>query len=177
MAFALDTITAALACPLVEAVLAVTDDHGLARRLRGIGASVIPDATTDDLNVTLVQAAAEQHRRSSGPGFAALCADLPALRAAELTAVLAAGPVNGMAFVADADGIGTTAVLAADREEFRPMFGPGSRAAHLASGAWEVDLADVPTVRRDVDTPADLADALALGVGRHTAAVALRLRL
>ncbi len=180
VAFALDTITAALGSPLVETVLAVTDDHMLARRLAEAGASVIPDATTDNLNSTLVQSAAEQRRRHPGLGSLALCADLPSLRSEELTRVLASagdGAGQGMAFVADADGVGTTAVLALDLTDFRPMFGPGSRAAHLASGAREVDLSDVPSLRRDVDTPADLRAALALGVGAHTSAVTAGLRL
>lgn len=49
-----------------------------------------------------------------------------------------------------------------------PRFGAGSAAAHAASGARAVT-AGVPTLRRDVDTPDDLAAAIALGVGPRTA--------
>lgn len=165
-AFALDTVAAALSAPSVGCVLAVTDDHVLAAALQDAGAHVLPDGTSDDLNGTLVQAAAELARRFPGLRPAALCADLPALRPDELERVLAAA--DGSAFLADADGVGTTLVVAEDAATFDPRFGPGSRDAHLAAGAHELATADVPTVRRDVDTPADLDEAMRLGVGPRT---------
>ena len=91
-AFAADTVTAAAACPLVDRVLVVTDDHVLARGLADLGADVIPDGTSDDLNGTLAQAAAEMHRRRPDLRLVALCADLPALRPEELAAALRCGP-------------------------------------------------------------------------------------
>jgi len=177
VAFAVDTVTAALGSPLVAAVLAVTDDHVLAGRLAEAGATVIPDGTTDDLNGSLSQAAAELRRRDPSLGVVGLCADLPALRAEELTRVLAAVPEDRMSFVEDADGVGTTAVIAPRDTEFRPRFGARSGLAHTDAGAWPVDLGDVPSVRRDVDTPADLAAALELGVGPETWSVATGTRL
>ena len=65
-AFAVDTVTAALACPSVERVLVVTDDHALAAGLAELGVDVLPDGTVDDLNGTLRLAAAEMHRRAPG---------------------------------------------------------------------------------------------------------------
>jgi 2-phospho-L-lactate guanylyltransferase len=170
-AFAVDTVTAATACPLVDRVLVVTDDHVLARGLADLGVDVIPDGTSDDLNGTLALAAAEMHRRHPDLRLVALCADLPALRPEELAAALAAAPPDVMAFVADADGIGTTAVLAPRLDLFRPAFGPASRQRHLDAGAHEVDEVDVPTLRRDVDDREDLVEALRLGVGRSTSLV------
>jgi 2-phospho-L-lactate guanylyltransferase len=79
--------------------------------------------------------------------------------------------------VADADGVGTTMVAAASRQQFAPRFGRGSREAHVTEGAHEIVEVDVPTLRRDVDTPADLATAVELGVGVHTARAAQGLRL
>lgn len=171
-AFAADTVSAALECPTVEAVLVVTDDHVLAAGLRELGADVVPDGVVDDLNESLVQAAAEAHRRWPELRLAAICADLPALDPAELAAALKATSGHRTAFVADAAGKGTTMVAAAAREDFTPRFGLGSRDAHLAAGAHEVVEVDVPTLRRDVDTPADLEEALAIGVGNRTATVA-----
>lgn len=168
-AFAADTVAAALASPGVGAVMVVTDDHVLAAALRELGAVVVPDATTDDLNESLSQAAAEARRRWPEQGLAALCADLPSLDPAELGQALEVAAGFPAAFVADADGEGTTMVAAASRELFLPRFGPGSREAHVREGAHEIVEVDVPTVRRDVDTPADLTAALALGVGVHTA--------
>jgi 2-phospho-L-lactate guanylyltransferase len=175
-AFAADTVTAVLACDLVARVLVVTDDHRLARGIADLGVQVIPDGTTD-LNGTLVQAAAEMHRRDPDLGLVALCADLPALRPAELSLALGAADPVRMSFVADEERVGTTAVVAPTLEAFRPSFGPGSRQRHLADDAHEVDGIDVPGLRRDVDDPDDLARAVALGVGHRTAMVTTTLRL
>ncbi|QNN52088.1 2-phospho-L-lactate guanylyltransferase [Nocardioides mesophilus] len=171
-AFALDTVAAALATEGVATVLAVTDDHLLAAELAELGAQVLPDATTDDMNTSLVQAAVELVRRDAALRPAALCADLPALRADELSRALACAAGDEMSFVADADGIGTTLLVAPDLARFRPSFGAGSREMHLDLGAREIVLDDVPTLRRDVDTPADLAAALELGIGPRTARAA-----
>jgi 2-phospho-L-lactate/phosphoenolpyruvate guanylyltransferase len=176
-AFAADTVTAALRSPRVGAVLVVTDDHVLASGLRDLGAHVVPDGAADDLNASLAQAAAEGHRRWPELRTAALCADLPALDTHQLTAALEVASRHAAAFVADAAGDGTTMLTADSRRDFLPRFGPHSREAHLADGAHEIDEIDVPTLRRDVDTPADLADAVALGVGRRTATVTRSLRL
>lgn len=177
VAFAGDTVTAALESPLVDLVLVVTDDAVLARGLAELGADVIPDGTSDDLNGSLVQAAAELHRRRPDLRLAALCADLPALSPAELTRVLGAANEHARSFVADADGVGTTFLAAASPEHFTPRFGPCSREAHRLDGAVEIDLPDVPTVRRDVDTPADLAAAMELGLGARSSLAATGLRL
>jgi len=170
-AFAADTVEAALASERVACVLVVTDDHVLARELAGTGVEVILDGAAEDLNASLVQAAAELLRRHPGLRIAALCADLPALRPAELTRALDAASCKVMAFVPDADGGGTTVVTAPDLETFRPRFGHGSRAAHLDAGADEIGIDDIASVRRDVDTPADLADVLRLGIGPRTSRV------
>jgi 2-phospho-L-lactate guanylyltransferase len=175
-AFAADTVAAALACDLVRRVLVVTDDHALARGLSDMGADVIPDGASD-LNGTLVQAAAEMHRRDPGLCLAAVCADLPALRPVELGRALRAADPGRMSFVADHDRVGTTAVVAPSLDRFRPAFGSGSRLQHLAAGAHEVDGIDVPTLRRDVDDPDDLTAAIELGVGPRTAMVTTALRL
>ncbi len=171
-AFAGDTVEAALSCARVATVLVVTDDHRLAGQLAAAGAEVVPDGAADDLNASLVLAAAELLRRHAGLRIAALCADLPSLRPDELGRVLEAAPADRMGFVADADAVGSTAVTAPDLARFRPRFGHGSRVEHLDAGALEIDLGDVVSVRRDVDTPDDLAAALRLGIGPRTSRVA-----
>ncbi len=167
-AFALDTVAVALRTEGVHAVLAVTDDFRLAALLRAAGCEVIPDGTTDDLNATLVQAAAEVVRRWPGALPVALCADLPGLVAAELRAVLDSVSPTGAAFLRDRSGTGTT-LYAADAADFAPRFGKDSAAAHVAAGAHEIDV-PAPSVRADVDDLADLNAALVAGVGPHTAA-------
>ena len=176
-AFAVDTVTAAVACSVVGRVLVVTDDHVLARGLAELGVDVIPDGTSGDLNGTLVLAAAEMHRRDPGLRLAALCADLPALRPEELERALAEPPDEAMTFVADADGVGTTLVAAPGLATFRPRFGPSSRQRHLDAGAHEVGRPDLPSVRRDVDDRDDLVEAIRLGVGSRTSLVTTMLGL
>jgi 2-phospho-L-lactate guanylyltransferase len=175
-AFAADAVCAVLACDRVARVLVVTDDHELARAMSDLGAEVLPDGAAD-LNGTLVQAAAEAHRRDPDLRLAAVCADLPALRPGELTTALDASHATEMSFVADQERTGTTVVVAPDVATFRPSFGPGSRRQHLDAGAHEIEAADVPTVRRDVDDPAELAEALALGVGPRTSLLATALQI
>ncbi len=167
-AFALDTVEAALSTPGVRAVLVVTDDFRLAARVRSAGCEVMPDGATEDLNATLVQAAAEVARRWPGAVPVALCADLPCLVASELREVLDGLPESGAAFLRDRAGRGTT-LYAADPASFDPRFGTDSAAVHAACGAQEID-ATAPSVRADVDDLADLTAALVAGVGPHTCA-------
>ena len=174
LAFAADVVAAALACPAVVRVLVVTDDERAAALLRGLGAVVDPDQPDAGLNPALEHGAALLRRRLGDCGVATVSSDLPCLRPDDLAAALAAVPPAGRAFVADADGRGTTLLAAAPGAQLRPAYGEGSRLRHLRSGA--VELAGSPALRRDVDTPEDLREASALGLGPRTAAVVARLR-
>ncbi|MFJ5233492.1 2-phospho-L-lactate guanylyltransferase [Kitasatospora sp. NPDC088391] len=168
LAFALDTVAAALACPAVGRVLVVTRDARAAGALRALGADVVEDEPGGGLNPALAHGAATAHRHHPRSPVATLSADLPALRPAELARALGAVPPGGRAFLADTPGTGTVLLTGTP---LRPAFGAGSRDRHLAGGARELLLSDVPSVRRDVDTPADLADARRLGLGPATAAL------
>jgi 2-phospho-L-lactate guanylyltransferase len=171
LAFAQDTVAAALACPAVADVAVVTDDKLAARELAALGARIVPDSPAGGLNAALAHGAAVvRHMRPRTP-LAALNADLPALRPAELAVVLGAAAEFPRAFLADAAELGTTLLTAGPEGEFRPEFGVDSRARHRASGARELMPAGVDSVRQDVDTGNDLRAALALGVGPYTAAV------
>jgi len=171
-AFALDTVSACLSTPAVAAVMAVTDDAHFARRLADAGCAVLPDGRSGDLNASLRLAAAEAVRRWPDLLPVALCADLPALRSADLAGALSQLSGDGAWFVADAAGSGTT-MYAAPLAAFDPRFGPGSRRAHRDAGATEIDGA-LPTLRLDVDDRDDLARAQQLGVGHYTTALADR---
>ncbi len=166
--FALDTVAACLATPSVAAVLGVTDDAAFATRLRGVGAEVVPDGVAGDLNESLRLAALESARRWPIQVPVAVCADLPALRSADLETALSAWG-GTPAFVSDTERVGTTAYVAATGD-FLPRFGSGSRAAHLAQPATELT-GQLTTLRRDVDDLASLLEARRLGLGRHTAEV------
>jgi 2-phospho-L-lactate guanylyltransferase len=175
LALACDTVTAVLGCDQAARVIVVTDDQVAAVALTGLGALVIPDEPRDGLNAALRHGAAHAAARWPDGGTAALSADLPALRPAELGRALRAASAWPTAFVADAAGDGTTLYTAAPGVAFRPAFGLASRARHAAGGAVELDRDDIPGLRRDVDTPSDLRGAAGLGLGPHSAALAAEL--
>jgi len=165
----------ALACEAAARLIVITDDQAAAAELAELGALVVPDEPRDGLNAALRHGAAHAASRWPGSGTAALSADLPALRPGEIGQALRAASAWPSAFVADAAGDGTTLYTAAPGVAFRPAFGFGSRARHAAGGAAELGLAGLPGLRRDVDTPADLRGAVALGLGPRSAALAAEL--
>ena len=175
LALACDTVTAVLGCEAAARAVVITDDLVAAGALRGLGALVIPDEPRAGLNAALRHGAAFAAARWPGCGTAALSADLPALRPAELARALTGAAAWPTAFVADAAGDGTSLYTAAPGAAFRPAFGLASRARHAAGGAAELEPGDIPGLRRDVDTPADLRDAAALGLGPRTAPLAAEL--
>ncbi|MFI6880686.1 2-phospho-L-lactate guanylyltransferase [Streptomyces sp. NPDC050400] len=169
LAFAQDTVAAARACAAVGDVVVVTDDARAGRELRALGARIVPDTPQAGLNAALAHGEASVRSVRPGAPVVALNADLPALRPVELARVLASAAAFPRAFLPDAAGIGTTLLSAAAGTELLPAFGTASRARHTASGAVELPLGGVDSVRQDVDTGEDLRAALALGVGPHTA--------
>ena len=192
LALASDTVSAVVACPDVARVIVVTSDPVAGPRLSALGALIIPEAPPgaqdrDDvrpspdgsqrlLNAALRHGAAAAAGRWPGTGLAALTADLPALRPAELAEALrAVSHAAGPAFVPDAAGVGTTMYAVAPGGRFQPMYGGASRARHAAGGATELALDGIAGLRQDVDTPDDLRAAVALGVGPRTAEVAAEL--
>ena len=175
LAFAQDTVAAALACQSVKDVAVVTDDTLAGRELSALGARIVPDPPGSGLNAALRHGAAAVRASRPESPVAALNADLPALRPLELSRVLDAAAEFPRAFLPDTAAIGTTLLAVTPGHELAPAFGPDSRARHRGSGAEELRLVGVDSVRQDVDTGADLRAALALGVGPRTAAVAARL--
>jgi 2-phospho-L-lactate guanylyltransferase len=109
--------------------------------------------------------------RADAVSVVALTADLPAMRPEDLeSALVAAARTGRRAFVPDLEGTGTVLLAAPAGQSLTPHFGPGSAAAHLRSGAVRLDGA-WPSLRRDVDTAADLDAAARLGLGAHTGQV------
>ncbi|MGH2721159.1 MAG: hypothetical protein ACRDJO_06095, partial [Actinomycetota bacterium] len=78
---------------------------------------------------------------------------------------------------ASADG-GTTALLRTPPDAIEPAFGPGSAGLHTAAAlraGRSVVLVTPPSLRLDVDRPADLERLAAAGGNRESVAVARRL--
>ena len=164
-AFAADALQAALRARHVSEVVVVTDADTFAPD----GVTVVADRGNGDLNAALRAAAEEVSRREPDVSIAAMCADLPCLLTADLDTALEQAD-GRRAYVADAEGTGTTLLAAPAGTSLDPGFGPGSAARHRASGAVRLDAA-VPTLRRDVDTDVDLAAAMTLGLGPRTQSV------
>ncbi|MEU5977277.1 2-phospho-L-lactate guanylyltransferase [Streptomyces sp. NPDC047315] len=171
LAFAQDTVAAALTCSEVRDVAVVTDDPVAGAELSALGARIVPDLPAAGLNAALAHGARAVRSVRADAAVAALNADLPALRPSELARVLSYARGFSRAFLPDAAGIGTTLLTATEGVELRPAFGGPSRRRHSASGAVEIPLGDVVSVRQDVDAPTDLTAALALGVGPRTTAL------
>jgi 2-phospho-L-lactate guanylyltransferase len=182
-AFALDTVAALLAAAPVLGVFVVTGDTVLGAELARLGATIVserrvatgagpaPVVPEDPLNaaieVGLVAAAAafpSAHR-------AVATGDLPALTAADVERALALAGEQERSFVPDSEGTGTTTLLALAGVPIIPLFGRGSRVAHEAAGYVPLALPARSGIRRDVDTPADLAQVERLGAGPHTSAL------
>lgn len=179
LAFAADMVEAALSAKYVTGIVAVTDDALAAEVLGGIGATAVPDIPDAGLNAAFAHGARIAREIHGDIGVAAVAADLPALRAEELDAVLEAVSEHRASrtsrpsrkFIPDAHDVGTTMLFAPAGIELDPRFGGPSRRAHLDSGAEPVGLRHIASLRRDVDTPEDLTAAALLGVGPRTAAL------
>jgi 2-phospho-L-lactate guanylyltransferase len=138
---------------------------------------------TPGLDTSQMQGRADHPRLFGGPGqaggadgaVAVLLGDLPAMRAGDLDAALDAAARHPLAFAPDAEGTGTTLATARAGVAFVPHFGADSAARHAAAGFADLVAehpgAVAPGLRRDVDTAAELREAVALGVGPHTAEV------
>jgi 2-phospho-L-lactate guanylyltransferase len=155
LAFALDTVEAAGRARGVSTVHVVTSDPLVAAEAVRMGVAVLPDLGGGDLNLAVGRAAELLTGPDPGLGLAVLPADLPGLAPGDLGLALAAAAAHRRAFLADAQGVGTTLLTARAGHRLRPRYGPGSAAAHQAEGAHPLGV-PAPTVRADVDRWADL---------------------
>ncbi|WP_438853601.1 2-phospho-L-lactate guanylyltransferase [Agromyces sp. M3QZ16-3] len=195
-AFALDTIDSARAARAVRRVLVVSDEPVVERELRGVaGVDVVPEfgprglaaAIAHGIAVAGVEPREAMTTAVAGTerapartvrttvGTAVLLGDLPAMGPDDLDAALAVAARHPLAFVADAEGTGTTLATALAAVPFTAHFGPDSAVRHASAGFADL-VADDPTaiapgLRRDVDTAGELREAIALGVRARTAEV------
>ncbi|HEY6424094.1 MAG TPA: 2-phospho-L-lactate guanylyltransferase [Pseudonocardiaceae bacterium] len=174
LALARDSLAAVVGAAVVRRAVAICSDEVVRTALAVDGVEVIPDVPAAGVNPALRYGEAVLRAADPFATVAAMPADLPALRPEELEAALRSGlATGGRAFCADRGGAGTTLLLAPSGLPLEPHFGPGSAAAHRATGARELP-SRWPGLRCDVDTAADLALARDLGLGQFTrAALAL----
>ena len=91
-----------------------------------------------------------------------LHADLPLLEVADVEA-LARAAGGGVAIAPDRAGAGTNALAIGAERPFALCFGPESFARHRAQAPYAEIITGRPGLALDVDTPADLRAAVALG--------------
>lgn len=167
-AIALDTIASAAACTLVEQVVVVGDDGGLVLAALDLpGLRFVPEGDARGL----VEAVATGARSFEGMPRAALLGDLPALRPEDLGDALIAAAEVDHAVVPDAEGTGSTLVTARAGVAWTSSFGEDSFARHVEAGFVALPVPATSTLRRDVDTAAQLRDARSRGLGPRTSAV------
>lgn len=168
-AIALDTIAAAAATPRVSHVLVVTDDAEVSALVSQWPAvDVIAEGDVRGLDGAIALGV-----QTAGQGVprAALLGDLPALTPRDLDAALELAGQVERGLVTDAEGTGSTLVTARPGAVWVSAFGAGSAARHRLLGCTDLAVPRGSSVHRDVDTAAQLAEAVALGVGPRTAAV------
>jgi 2-phospho-L-lactate guanylyltransferase len=162
-----DTLAALSESSRTEVLVVVTSDVTLADIAVGWGAWVVADPGRG-LNEAFLAGA---DRLAAGvSGVALLPADLPCLRSEHIDACLGEAGEHQAAVVPDAEGRGSTLLAHRVGWQSGPRFGSDSLAHHVNRGAlplWDTPMA----ARRDVDAPADLLDALRLGVGKHTGTI------
>ena len=164
-ALAQDCLAAVTQAELASVVV-VTSDPWMSAAAAASGVGVVPDPGRGPNAAARAGLGVAPARLAR----AVLLADLPALTVDALLVGLRAAAAHDRAFVPDRQGLGTVLLTARARMPLRPTFGPASAAAHAADGVTRLEL-DLPRLRTDVDTAEDLAVAVALGVGVHTAAL------
>lgn len=168
-AIALDTIAAAASTTGVAEVVVVTDDAAVTAEASVLPrVRVVPEGAARGLDAAI---AAGAELAGAGAARAALLGDLPSLRPADLADALQAAASVDRAVVADAEGTGSTLVTAGPGVAWQSAFGEDSFARHRALGCVVPEIPDASTLRRDVDTAAQLKAAQALGLGPRTAAL------
>lgn len=147
-----DVLAAALGCPALDRVIAVTDDVDLLSVASDAGADGMADP--GGLNEALTSAARAARQRGA-TRLVVLAADLPLAASDDIAAVVAANA--DIALVPSGDG-GTNA-LALPPDAIPFLFGPRSAQRHL-DAARQAGLRtarlDLPRLALDIDSPSDL---------------------
>jgi 2-phospho-L-lactate/phosphoenolpyruvate guanylyltransferase len=167
----LEDVLAALAGTAgLDRPVVVSPDREVWHRADALGCRVVEEREPGPgLNASLARAAGPA---AAGNGLLVVAADLPLATPAALAEVAAAAEGAEVVVVPSHDGDGTNVLAWREEATFRPAFGPGSAARHLAeAGAVR---RDEPGLALDVDTPADLRAVAALAAPESVTARRLR---
>lgn len=143
----------------------VTRSPLIAERAASKGATVIAEPDGGDLNGA-AGLAAMWATEIGADSLLVLHADIPTLAADEWNKLLAAGQRTSVAIAQSHDG-GTNALLVSPPNAISFCFGPHSAKTHENAAHSEgltVERLLLPHLSRDVDRPADLADAIRLPI-------------
>ncbi|MFC6714641.1 2-phospho-L-lactate guanylyltransferase [Branchiibius cervicis] len=168
LAFARDTLTAIAEVISADRLFVVTSDDRIRAQLRIGGAHVVDDPGRG-LNPAVEAGVQVARDNDSDAPVGILLGDLPALTPGDLRLALAACAAVESAVVPDRSGMGTVLLTHQEAGRVAPRFGHGSALRH-GQTARRLDL-DLPRLRTDVDDLEALRQAVAMGLGRHTAAV------
>lgn len=147
-----DTLEAIRCSPMVERVIVVCDNVDDALVLGRTGVITQVDEDRSGLNGSIEVGAKLARELLPQAHLAVLPADLPGLRAEELTRALSIAADHDLAFIADATGAGTTLLTATAGTTLRPAYGASSRARHTLIGCLEIGRDnDLESLRDDVD--------------------------
>lgn len=156
-----DVLTALRRVAAIDEVLVVTADPGAQRIAEGYGARAIEDPAESGQDQAVARGAGVA-RELGAAQVLCLAGDCPLMDPLELETLLGK-PRTAARFavlVADRHGTGTNALLLSPPDALEPRYGPGSFARHLElarAAEVPVEVAELPSVALDVDTPDDLA--------------------
>jgi 2-phospho-L-lactate guanylyltransferase len=167
----------ALSAAALDGVVVVTAEPLAQAAARAAGAEVVEDPLEGGQSAAAALGVAAA-LRAGAERVLLVPGDCPALDAPEVDRLLAAhGAGPRVVVVPDRHRTGTNALLLAPADVIAPAFGAGSFARHAAlarAAGAELEVADLPSLLHDVDTPGDLAALRALLAARARGAVRTR---
>jgi 2-phospho-L-lactate/phosphoenolpyruvate guanylyltransferase len=156
-----DVLTALRRVEAIDRVLVVSADPAAQRIAEGYDALAIDDPAESGQNQAVVRGAG--HARELGAAqILCLAGDCPLLDPAELDGLLGRPRTAGRfgVIVPDRHGTGTNALLLCPPDALAPRYGSDSFARHTQSAEeaeLPLEVAELPSIALDVDTPEDLA--------------------
>lgn len=174
-----DVLAATAAARAVSRTLVVTDDPEVAALALAAGAEVIAESRPSAGMNGAVEEGLTTAARAGAAAALVVMADLPLVTSAALDRLVAeAGQGEGVTIATSRDHTGTNAMLLRPPTLLRPALGLGSRQRHLAQASRRgvpSQTVELPELALDLDTDADLAEALCAGPAPSTRAVCERL--
>ena len=157
LGLAASTVRVALAAEEVGAVLVVTGDADIALDALQVGAEIVSEPHLLGMNRAAVLGRRRALEARPEAPVAIIVADLPGLRPIDLdSAVLEFLADGSPLFVPDHEGAGTTMLIHGPGPCAGFGFGPNSATVHQRLGYRRASRIP-PSLRRDLDTAADLA--------------------